>query len=153
MKLDSGEMGVLRIDQPVRFGWSEGRRHDGARQFTGRSFTVIERRDTLFGVSAATTTRSLGGSSGSMWTKYSSIASDRCSDVYAMRTPGLHHRPPKRYAPSPSKGFLEKAGEESASTHPAVGDAAEHVLHGSRSRLGIDPFRTVRYRPKPGWDV
>jgi hypothetical protein len=35
------------------------------------------------------------------------IASDRCSAVYASRVPGLDHRPPNWYAPSPSSGFFE----------------------------------------------
>src|SRR5208337_2313933 len=77
------------------------------RQLDGSRFGEIEARETWSGISAVTITRSAGGSSGSMWMKYSIMASERCSAVYARRVPGLDQRPPKRYAPSPSSGLLE----------------------------------------------
>lgn len=69
---------------------------DGAgvrRQVAGNCFIEIVFRETPSGTSAVTTTRSFGGSSASMWTKYSIIASERCSNVYARRTPTLEQRP------------------------------------------------------------
>jgi hypothetical protein len=78
-----------------------------------------------------------------MWAKYSSIANDRCPDVYAMRTPGSTNaaqsemRRPRRVV---SWNRVYGESDRRTSTHAALGDAAEHVLHGSRARLDIDHF-------------
>ena len=77
------------------------------RQLEGSPCGLSTTRETLSGMSAATTTRSFGGSFASIWTKYSIIASERCSAVYAMRVPGLDQRPPNRKDPSPSNGVFE----------------------------------------------
>lgn len=52
-----------------------------SRQFGGRSCGVKAIRETLSGISEATTTKSFGGSLAEMCTKYSTIASDKCSAV------------------------------------------------------------------------
>jgi len=67
-----------------------------ARQFRGSRAAGKDSRETLSGTSARTNTRSSGGSLALIWTKYSMIASDKCSEVYARRTPGLDQRPPYR---------------------------------------------------------